>query len=369
MKNMNKKVIVWLFVLAGVIASCAKQDKTYMISGTIPEVAEAEGEYVYLYDLSFTLMDSVKVKDNAFTFTGKINDTINIVQIVSGGFFAYAIPEEGNITADLSGMSAKGTPLNDELHAYISSMDSLTTNTIKHIEELGRDSALTQEHVAMEEQNLVNSYELAVLSLSEEVLKKHNNDAVGVMAIKNLFRLPQTTPEQIKMWKSIAGKKVLEDHFIKSYLRSIQNLNNTEKGQPFVDFEGEDLQGKKVKLSEYVGKGHYTLVDFWASWCGPCKREMPNLKKVKEIFGPKGLQIVGVGVWDETEKLQKGVEQLGLTWPQIVSNEEATTLYAIEGIPHIILFAPDGTIVERGLYGKEIHRILKKIAEEHDDKL
>lgn len=113
--------------------------------------------------------------------------------------------------------------------------------------------------------------------------------------------------------------------------------------------------GKTVKLSDYVGKGDYVVLDFFASWCGPCRREMPTLKGIYEKYNGKGLKVVGLAVWDEPADTKKCVKELALPWT-IIDNaqSEATEIYGVSGIPHIIVFAPDGTILARDLRGNDL---------------
>ncbi|MBP5538806.1 MAG: TlpA family protein disulfide reductase [Bacteroidales bacterium] len=121
---------------------------------------------------------------------------------------------------------------------------------------------------------------------------------------------------------------------------------------------------KQVRLSDYVGHGKYILVDFWASWCPPCRGEVPNLKAVYDEFGGDNFEIVSVAVWDKAVDSFEAIAEEGMTWTQIVcsakTNQVPTRVYGIEGIPYIILIDPDGKVVGDNLRGARIRTAVKK---------
>lgn len=132
-------------------------------------------------------------------------------------------------------------------------------------------------------------------------------------------------------------------------------------GQMFTDFQAE-YDGKIQKLSDYVGRGKYVLVDFWASWCGPCKAEIPNLIKVYNQYKGDKFEVLGVATWDEPKATLKAIEQMQIPYPQILNAQRAgSDAYGITGIPQIILFGPDGTILKRDLRGEQIEATIKEL--------
>ena len=149
--------------------------------------------------------------------------------------------------------------------------------------------------------------------------------------------------------------------------KAIKARINTAEGKPFIDFTVNSVVGMTrsvppqpkyadVKFSDYVGKGKYILVDFWAPWCGPCKREIPNLKAVYDKYSGKNFDILSIAVW-ERQPVQVTIDtaaELGMNWSHINNaGSVPTEIYGVEGIPHLMLIGPDGTILKRGFHGAE----------------
>ena len=162
----------------------------------------------------------------------------------------------------------------------------------------------------------------------------------------------------------VTNKRVFifgEDENFKAMKEAYEKKAETGEGKMFTDFEAT-YEGKVQKLSDYVGKGNYVLADFWASWCGPCREENPNMIAAYNKYKAKGLVVLGVATWDEPDDTKKAIDELKIPYPQIMNAQRAgSDAYGIEGIPQIILFGPDGTIIARDLRGEAIEEKLAEI--------
>jgi thiol-disulfide isomerase/thioredoxin len=147
---------------------------------------------------------------------------------------------------------------------------------------------------------------------------------------------------------------------VNNYIAALSQKERTSPGKKYIDFE-ITYDGKTSKLSDYVKPGKYTIVDFWASWCGPCMRQAVVLKEIYAEYKDKGLEIVGVAVWDEPQNTLEAIKTKELPWHNILNAQTIPTdLYGISGIPCIIIIGPDGTILSRDKQGDELKADVRK---------
>ena len=341
----------------------------YRIDGIAP--ADANSQWVYLYKPSGQgASDSVQIANGRFTLERAVAEDGLIVHLVIPRSYNLSfIPEEGIIKADLAASGATGTPLNDEHTQKSKYRKGLIEEARAKLKSIRADKNLDDKAKEEAQEKVSDELYAKIKPLAEADLKEHPNDAIGLIALQNLLGMEDVNVAKAEALLQQAGDRLRAEESITKMVTRLRRVEATQAGAQFVDFEGVDDANKAVRLSDYVGKGHYVLVDFWASWCGPCRREIGHLKKVRDAYTDKGLVILGTVVWDEMEDHLKAMKELEITWPQIFNKTEATELYGIAGIPQIILFDPAGKIVARDLRGEEINKLLDKALQDNGGKL
>ena len=195
--------------------------------------------------------------------------------------------------------------------------------------------------------------------------KKNSDNEVAMKVLMNLYGLIED--EQVEEIISKMPQEYLENEQVAYIKKGLDARKSTAEGMMFTDFTVEHVYGydrsmdpqplkQEVKFSDYVAKGTYVLVDFWSPWCGPCRREIPNIQQVYEQYKDKGLQVLSLAVWErkpQSHTIETAAE-LGMDWLHINNcGQIPTDIYGVEGIPHLMLIGPDGTILKRGFHGLE----------------
>jgi len=153
--------------------------------------------------------------------------------------------------------------------------------------------------------------------------------------------------------QAVTDKAFKETDVYKNATARLASMKNTLSGNPYTNIISKDPDGNTVELANYVGKGKYVLLDFWASWCPDCRKEMPALVDLYATYKDKNFEIVGYSMDKDKDAWTKGIKDLNITWYQMSDcdfwNSQGAKLYAVQFIPLTVLINPEGIIIERGL--------------------
>ena len=182
------------------------------------------------------------------------------------------------------------------------------------------------------------------MALAGSVVRAWPDNLVGALALDDMAF--KDTARFMSLYNE-ASDMVKSFRYVANDYKTISILSNTAPGKMFLD---------------YTVKGKYILLDHWASWCGPCKAEIPAIRKAYDAFKGDRFDIVSIACSDKREDTVKALSELDMPWNQILDAQKIPVeLYGVATIPHLILFAPDGTILKRGLRGEQIYSTLQEL--------
>lgn len=360
-----KKIL--LFAIAASMVACAPAVPTYTIIGEA--VGESnEGKEIYLKSVSTgKALDTTIIKNGKFMFTGDLHcPEIASLAVQGIRYSPKLVLEQDTIIVELKetgGVTVSGTPLNEVLQNINSKHAEIRGEFMKKYEAL-KVLYKNDEKKLKAEVTKLNNEEFSgpLEKIFKDALNNNRTNVLGMELFLNSFIGNFKSVDSIKAY-IVEYPAAADFQPIKKALKEFEIIENTSAGKMFTDFAVRNIENTKdVKLSDYVGKGNYVLLDFWASWCGPCKKEMPHLAELQAKYAKKGLVVLSVNVWDTHEKALKSIKDWKMTWAQIydATGKAATDLYAVPGIPTIILFAPDGEIVYRSHGGSEMIEFVEK---------
>lgn len=362
-------------------ASCSNVE--YTISGTVADT-KMEGKTVYkMSSVSDSktkpVVDSTTVRNGKYTFKGIAeNPDYCIVYIPSEGgmtqppvFYATVVLENGTIDISTNGdneTTVSGTPFNDSYQAHIKEYQAISKVFKKAYDRLESAKKDGTELNACESDSLnkvIDDCRKKFISVKYDYVKDNiNNPATWSSDLHNAA-YAEPTIEGKRALLAGANKYTMSTPIYKKIAENIDILEKTSVGNMFTNFSMEDSDGNMVSLSDYVGKGRYVLMDFWASWCAPCRAEMPNVIEAYKKYGGKELEIIGVSLDSKKEAWLKAIEELKLPWIQLSDLKGwdciGSKKYGVTGVPATVLFDKEGRIIARNLRGKELQSKLEEL--------
>lgn len=360
---MKTRTIMAAVGAAVLAASCCGTSETTKITGTIAAVEGLDEVNVILEDYGIDTL--LTVTDGKFSVEVPTDVTVTGL-VAAGPYQARFIPDGTKLKVVLGPESSvKSSPnsVNARFVEFSERSIAFQENFMTEVQNIQAKTDVTEEQ---RDSLLVANYDRFTgefIGFAKEALAANSDNIIAISALSSLAVLLQDDAQMDSLINTLSPAIAANEDVV-AMKEGIRTRMETAEGKMFKDFTVEDSDGKKVKFSDYVGKGKYVLVDFWASWCGPCKAEIPNIKAVYDEYHRKGLEVLSVAVWDRPEATKDTAKVYGVNWSQIINaGQVPTELYGIEGIPHIILFGPDGTILKRNLRGEEIGQEISKYIE------
>ena len=318
-----------------------KTSDKYYITGVVDY--SYSGDSVMLFRFNpFNLdeivrVDTAMVVDGTFAFEGKPDDT-NVSLLVIGNFpkrvlNCEVVLEKGDITVQLDSGQVRGTPLNDKYQKF---RDDVKVILDRYVAQKRTD--IDQEYYQycfnFIKSNIHNAIGRAVFYQNRMWdYKKDDFESIYILADDTLKTNPFVKAQILEAEK---GKKEKEQRILL-------------EGKNFTDFVMTDISGNSVKISDYIGKSKVLLLDVWASWCGPCRADMPHLKDIYKDYAGKGFSVLGISIDHSERSWKKAVRDLELPWHlALLSQKELPSFkkkYAMGGVPHLILIDQNGKII------------------------
>lgn len=347
------KNIFNLLIVIALCTSCTADG--YRIKGSVE--GALEGDVIYLSTVeggTFVNLDSTTIQNGVFTFEGKQDKAVNRyirtknkVGNTNRRLYTDFFLENGEIQVSITAMGGEtsGTPNND---AYQASRNEMYE--------------LQQKLASLPKEEQMKEFDKVFTGVMKRAATKYIKMPVGIHFLKEAYHFMETN-ELAELLNQIPDDLSV-DPAVTRIKDLVERKKNCAIGKPFIDFEMNDPEGKSVKLSDYAGKGKIVLVDFWASWCGPCCKAIPDLIQLYDLYKGKGLEIVGISLDQDTKAWKGAIERLNIPWPQMSDlkawKSEGPKMYAISTIPYTVLLDAEGKIVANNLTLEELRTYLEE---------
>lgn len=356
---MKKLLYFATLVLAFCVVAC--QNGGNKISGTVN--GGQDGDTVVITNMQFDTLQTTVIKNGNFVFDAAQDSaqlcyilwksnanpetSIGAIVAMDGADITVKLDTTENVASEIT-----GSPANEALSALN-----------KQEQEINKEAqaifAVLSDTTATEEAK--NAAQKQMEGLSEKM-----ENAYKTFISSNIQNIAGQT--YLAQYASALGDEFVAEQLaavpeealtapLKEVKKLFEEKAATAVGQPFKDIKAATPEGAELSVSEVAANAKVLLIDFWASWCGPCRQEMPNVKAAYEKYHPQGFEIIGVSLDSDGEAWKKAIADLGMTWPQISDlkgwEAEGAQIYTVRAIPATVLIK-DGKIVARDLRGEDL---------------
>ena len=327
MKNIYSFLILSCLLL---LAGCGNHPNRLNLSGTVKN-ATSGTIYLQRYEnKSFFIIDSTRIVDGKFKFTNEVK-----------------LPEIYGLAIDNSG---------NPFHSFLLFLD-------KNPITVELDTLHEFKHTLVKgskEQDLLNVLSGKLKTPVTEILKEHPSSLAALYVFYRFYSY-RLSPQEIREGIQLLDTTFRKTAYVKVLSELAGNLEKVAVGSKAPDFQAQTRDGKTVRFSDYLGRG-YVLVDFWASWCGPCRKESPDLVKLYEKYKDKGFELIGVSLDNKTKPWIDAIEKDDLHWTQLVDlgawAGEGVKTYGVRLVPFKFLINKDGIIVAKNLRGEDLDKLV-----------
>jgi peroxiredoxin len=365
---MKKSILAYSLPLLLSIAAC-KDKSGFSIEGKIDNPGEVKKAYLLRADTSqVSVIDSAELKDGNFKFKNQ-SATANLFKLRIGSSIYDLIAQNGdNISFN--------TNLNDQAHTY-KVEGSQESEKIKEFNTFSnafgeKNAQLVTEFQSKaqgvkNQDSLLKQYqpilEKNLAGYSNEVIKFMNDNKSSLAAFYAAMSLdPYKYEQQLVSYADDIKGNFKDNAAVQQFIRQMEAAKPLSIGHEAPDFTIKTIDGKPVKLSDYKGK--YVMLDFWASWCLPCRQENPNVVRLYNQYKGKGLNILGISLDEEKSAWQKAINDDKLTWQHGSDLQKfdgpTEKLYHIEAIPSNFVIDPQGKIIAKNITGQNLEEFFNK---------
>jgi peroxiredoxin len=332
--------------------------KKFKISGNLQGLPEGSAVSLSNANNPEDTLAKGKVKDGVFELHGTIAEP-NLYQLNLDGVQKKSILFIGNDNVSVSGdvstiqdLAVKGSDVHDDFEKFKKIFNPL----FQELSVMGQ--RINQLPSLAKDDSVMGAYRNQLNKIKKEVdnfVTTHQNSAVAPFVVVVTSEMEQDIAALERRYQ-LLGKNAQNGFYGKIVKKQIDDNKAGALGSEAIDFTQDDIEGKKVSLSSFRGK--YVLVDFWASWCRPCREENPNVVKAYHKFKDKNFTVLGVSLDNNRAPWLKAIKSDNLDWTQVSDLKgwynEAAAKYNVQSIPQNFLIDPSGKIIAKNLRGEDL---------------